>query len=136
MTCIYPLNTSATAYVKGCRCTDCKFEWGLRYKAYTKTPDNRARANKRRRNNDYLKKYGLTTNNYEEMLSAQNNGCAICFRPATDFKYRLAVDHCHDTTVVRGLLCASCNSGIGKLSDSIQILQRAIEYLRRYEKKD
>jgi len=72
-------------------------------------------------------KYGITIETYDEMLALQNNVCAICFQESKD--RALAVDHCHKTGKVRGLLCASCNNGLGRFKDDINLLQKAIEYL-------
>jgi hypothetical protein len=64
----------------------------------------------------YLKKkYGITDETYGQMLERQKAHCAIC---AKGCRRRLAVDHCHVTGRVRGLLCASCNLGIGKFSEA------------------
>ncbi len=78
-----------------------------------------------------LKKFGLTPEQYDEMFLNQKGLCAICERHSSNFKRRLAVDHCHHTGKVRGLLCASCNSGLGKLQDDVDYLQSAILYLER-----
>ena len=57
-----------------------------------------------------LKNYGLTKGMYEERLKSQGGGCAICGAlSAHDTFGNLAVDHCHKTGVVRGLLCNKCN---------------------------
>jgi hypothetical protein len=75
-------------------------------------------------------RYGLTIAQYDAMATEQNGACAICgYVP----RGRLHVDHVHDSDppVVRGLLCRSCNFGIGFLEDSEERLTRAIEYLRR-----
>ena len=58
-------------------------------------------------------KYGLTLDDYDSMFDAQGGVCAVCKQP--EHKRRLAVDHCHATGKVRGLLCFSCNSTLGKL---------------------
>ena len=71
-----------------------------------------------------LKKYGLTWDDYQRMIATQEGRCLICQREA-----RLYVDHDHETTKVRGLLCGSCNSGIGYMGDSIANVRRALEYL-------
>ena len=79
-------------------------------------------------------KYNLSPDQYEEMSKAQNHLCAICGRTRQKTK-RFAVDHCHKTGALRGLLCASCNSGIGKLGDSIEMLEKAIHYLKSFTSK-
>lgn len=72
-------------------------------------------------------KYGLSVAEYDAMLAAQDGRCAICKCEPTD--RRLAVDHCHDTNKVRGLLCFTCNTGIGKFRHNKKLLQAAIDYL-------
>jgi len=80
--------------------------------------------------------YGITLDNYNEMLDKQNGTCAICNLKETKISKetgdpkRLAVDHCHETGKVRGLLCFHCNSSLGKFKDSIELLQNAIDYLK------
>lgn len=73
-----------------------------------------------------LKKYGLTEEQYGQMVGNQEGKCLICFRVPTD---NLVVDHCHETGIVRGLLCRKCNAAIGALDDSPDLLKRAITYL-------
>jgi hypothetical protein len=84
--------------------------------------------------------YGIDLAKYQEMLLAQNGVCAICFKPETSVvngKIKpLAVDHCHDSERIRGLLCARCNQAIGLLNEDINILNNAIEYLRNYNIAD
>lgn len=78
-------------------------------------------------------KYGISLVTYEEMLDKQDHKCAICSVNETMVirgkQYRLAVDHDHKTGKVRGLLCSSCNRGIGYLRDDINIFKKAIDYL-------
>lgn len=78
-------------------------------------------------------KYGVTKEKYQEMLDSQNGVCAICkTKPNFDkLKKRFAIDHCHTTGKVRGLLCDPCNRGIGFLRDDPNILLSATEYLAR-----
>lgn len=83
-------------------------------------------------------KFGLTTDQYESVLVKQGGLCAICQKPEkiidprTGSLRRLAVDHCHKTGTLRGLLCTSCNHGIGKLCDDSTIIRRAADYIDRY----
>lgn len=80
--------------------------------------------------NLYLRKrYGITLEDYSKMHREQNGVCAICGLEEPYNGYSLAVDHCHKTHQVRGLLCSGCNRGIGLLKDSTHILQKAINYL-------
>lgn len=84
-------------------------------------------------------KYGLTEADYEAMLKKQGGLCAICNadrggnRHGTDY---LAVDHCHDTGKVRGLLCQKCNHGLGKFNDDLTMLRKAAQYLEDHADGD
>lgn len=61
----------------------------------------------------------------------QEGRCAICNREESDFNRRLAVDHCHRTGVIRGLLCSPCNRGLGLFRDNPTRLVKASEYIVR-----
>ncbi len=74
--------------------------------------------------------YGLTQNDYNEMLESQNYVCAICKAPYDDQR-ALCVDHDHDTGAIRGLLCNNCNQGIGLLGDNCEGMSQALRYLER-----
>ncbi len=75
------------------------------------------------------KQFGLSIDQYNTMLAEQNNVCCIC--GLIDRKYRLAVDHCHKTGKIRGLLCSNCNQGIGHLKDNPALLRKAADYVER-----
>lgn len=78
----------------------------------------------------WLRLYGLTPEAYDALLDAQGDRCGICGEPGTPWPDRnLAVDHCHDSDVVRGLLCRHCNTGLGAFRDAPARLLKAIEYL-------
>lgn len=72
--------------------------------------------------------YGITLDEYNEMLTAQNGVCAICEEEQQGSR-PLFVDHCHASTRVRGLLCHSCNLGLGAFRDRPELLDAAKEYL-------
>lgn len=74
------------------------------------------------------KKYGITMQDWLDMLVRAGNACEIC--GDSDETTRLCVDHNHKTGKVRGVLCAKCNKGLGNLGDTIESLQKAIDYLR------
>lgn len=76
-------------------------------------------------------RYGLKSGEYEQILAAQDGGCAICGGPPTGNHTRLAVDHDHDTGRVRGLLCGNCNSILGLARDDAERLRAAATYLER-----
>ena len=91
------------------------------------------------RNYKFEVRYGITLERYNEMSEKQNAKCAICGNPetakhnSTQTIQRLAVDHCHSTGKIRGLLCQDCNRGIGKFKDDITRLQNAILYLQKHK---
>ena len=74
------------------------------------------------------KKYGISDEFYEHLVSSHNGVCAICGGLSND-KYGLHVDHDHKSGVVRGLLCNLCNRGLGNFKDNPELLRNAIEYL-------
>lgn len=77
------------------------------------------------------KRFGITIEQYEEMLQRQQNTCAICKQPSKNAR-RLDIDHCHKTGQVRGLLCNDCNTGLGRFRESLTSLQNAIDYLTKH----
>jgi len=58
--------------------------------------------------------------------------CEICGKTVTENKKDLAIDHCHTTGKIRGVLCDSCNLGLGKFKDDLTLLSAAVEYLKKY----
>lgn len=87
------------------------------------------------RDRRYRKQYGLTTEQVASMLHAQGGKCAIC-TTAIEMDNRgkrvsSAVDHCHATGKVRGMLCMHCNQGLGKFYDNPDLLRAAIQYLSK-----
>jgi hypothetical protein len=77
-----------------------------------------------------LQNYGLTIEQYEALLSQQQYRCKICGVHEDDApKGRLAIDHCHTSFQVRGLLCNNCNSLLGMAKDRPEVLAAATEYL-------
>lgn len=86
-----------------------------------------------KRNTRYLYAYGITLEQYNNILNKQNECCAICVRHKSAFKRNFAVDHCHLTKKVRGLLCEECNKGIGHFKDSRIRLTNAVLYLKAYK---
>jgi len=69
--------------------------------------------------------YGVSDEDVKRMEREQDGRCAICGESAP-----LHVDHCHESNTVRGLLCGNCNRGLGCFKDNVEILSRAIDYLR------
>lgn len=71
--------------------------------------------------------YGLTKDEYFEILDKTNGLCPICNRKIN----KPNVDHCHNTGVIRGIICFQCNLGMGNFNDDIERLKNAIKYLER-----
>jgi hypothetical protein len=76
--------------------------------------------------------YGITIEIYNNMVAQQNGLCAICGQLPTSGRKILCVDHCHGTKKVRGLLCHTCNVGLGYFEDDITRLEAAIAYLKKH----
>ena len=83
----------------------------------------------------YLKRnYGLTFEEFESMLSDQDNCCAICNGSKSYGRHkRFSVDHDDSTGKIRGLLCHRCNTALGLVEDNIHTLKSMIEYLENHE---
>jgi hypothetical protein len=81
-------------------------------------------------------RYGITSEQYADMLAVQSGVCAVCAKPPDPngirSASRLHVDHDHQTGLVRGLLCLNCNRGIGYFADDPQRLEAAAQYLRAF----
>jgi hypothetical protein len=74
--------------------------------------------------------YGITREEYRTMVKRQKGRCAICEKKFRRRRER-GLDHCHYCQFVRGLLCTSCNLGIGYFKDQPDLLRRAAKYLKR-----
>lgn len=102
-------------------CSDVHFAKGRCHRHYSRTQK--------------MQGYGITQEQHDALFEQQGGKCWICEEPETmpdgrSGKTRaLAVDHCHETGAVRGLLCGRCNRGIGLLKDSPDLLGKAIQYL-------
>lgn len=81
------------------------------------------------RNDNLWQQHGITTEDYNRMYVAQEGKCGICKK---HFE-RMHVDHCHETNRIRELLCGNCNLGIGNLQDDAEIIQNALEYIKKWK---
>jgi len=68
--------------------------------------------------------YGISEEKYQELLQKQNHRCAICKK-----RKRLCVDHDHETDEVRGLLCVSCNTLLGRFEKNPALFLAILQYL-------
>jgi hypothetical protein len=104
-------------------------------KKYTAQTQAWRRANAEKyRNYRLMKGFGISTTEYDKKLKKQKNGCAICCKPCASGK-NLAVDHCHKSGMIRGLLCSKCNLGLGLFKDDIILLATAKKYLTKHRKR-
>lgn len=76
------------------------------------------------------RKYGISPEQRDEMIKQQDGNCAICEQALGESPH---TDHCHETNVVRGILCINCNQGLGKFKDSTDRLNAAISYLAKHK---
>lgn len=89
----------------------------------------------KRRNYDLKRFFGITLDEYNRLYDLQGGVCAICGNPESALNARtreprlLAVDHCHNSGKVRGLLCSCCNTAIGLLKDDPKLVVSTLEYL-------
>lgn len=94
------------------------------------------RKNKERVQGHEIKtRFGISLDDYNKMMEDQQGVCKICGLPESKLDHRsklprrLAVDHCHSTGKVRGLLCSDCNTALGLMKDNPKLLNEAIKYL-------
>lgn len=126
------------------RCKQCVSE--IRKAAYKANPEKHRKAKSdftksnpdNIRNTKLKQTYGITLKQYNDMLAKQNYGCAICGKPETAVwrgrTLSLAVDHCHTTDKVRGLLCMKCNRAFGLLEENTTNMLNMIEYAKNHLK--
>ena len=121
----YDLNGSGISFRKRCKTCNKK----KKKKNYNKVKETIIFKD-RTRDYKFKLRYGITLEDYNNLLIEHNFQCYICFKPHREDK-KLHVDHCHKTNQVRGLLCSKCNSALGLLNDSIDNLLQAIKYLSK-----
>ena len=86
------------------------------------------------------KRYNITVGAVEELHIKQKDCCAICGIHSSDIPHKqfthnpLVIDHCHSTGEVRGLLCPTCNSGLGHFKDNPEMLISAAQYILKQRK--
>ena len=95
-----------------------------------KRKPHRKESTKKNQRNYYLKKnFGIDLEEYNKIFAEQKGKCRICGKHQTELKRALAVDHDHETEIVRGLLCGRCNLGLGYFKDNTELMKKAIKYL-------
>ena len=134
----FSLSRKATETTNAVYRSDCKVCCSARAMQWFQDNPGRTSANRRKFN--LAKNYGISLEEYNDLLRKQGSVCAICGQDEpsahgrTGKQFRLAVDHCHDTGVVRGLLCQKCNRAVGLFGDDPILLRKAISYLLRAQK--
>lgn len=123
-------------YTKSYECRECRklADHSERRKEYSKTwrKEHPNRGKETRKQDRMRLEYGLSEDQYSQLLQKQNNQCAICknpFKETGKHNEKAHIDHCHSTKKVRGLLCGYCNIGLGMLRDSLPIVHSAAKYL-------
>jgi hypothetical protein len=121
-------NSKSSKDGKGYRCKPCDSDARQKW-----AEDNPIREKASRRGRLLKYKYGITLAEYTKMLEDQSRSCAICgcLENSSRVHGSLAVDHCHSTGSVRGLLCNQCNRAIGMLNDDVDLLRSALKYLEK-----
>ena len=138
-------------YEKGNICKICKHQYNKEYREANRElanaaardwyKRNKVRERERKQKGNYKDKewvkgvslksnHGISLDEYKVMLANQGGLCAIC-RGTPRGKTYFCVDHCHSTGKIRGLLCFNCNTMLGQVADSIEILEAAIFYLTK-----
>lgn len=120
-------------------CKDCSLKYAR--KSFAKlTPEQKEKRRETLRNwknknptrykeNAIFKRYKINFDDLNNLLVAQDYRCFICKISQKELGKYLSIDHCHTTGKVRGLLCNSCNNGLGRFKDNITYLKNAIKYL-------
>lgn len=88
-------------------------------------------AKKRARGYTLKRKYGITLEQYDELLARQNHCCAICGRHESEFKTNLAVDHSHRSGRIRGALCTACNYRLVAKHEDAELLRKIADYVEQ-----
>ena len=97
---------------------------------------NREIVSERWRRDDLKRNYGMTIEEWDALYEEQGGKCAICHIPACPSGRRFAVDHDHESGVIRGLLCVRCNAAIGHIENTKQDLDDWVESARSYLRGD
>jgi hypothetical protein len=126
LSCFYNSKTSKDG--KGYRCKECDTVARKKW-----SQDNPERAKESRRGRLLKNRYGITIKDYDALLEKQGGACGICKASSNRHLNNSAfsVDHCHQTGQIRGLLCNQCNRALGMFNDSEELIQKALDWLRK-----
>jgi hypothetical protein len=125
-----PMNAAYRQFILCTRCIMC-------FRKYNLKKHNEWKSSNPQRMNELalrarFKAFGLTTEQYNELVEFQQGACAICRKPCVSGQ-RLSVDHDHETDEVRGLLCKHCNAAMGMLKEDEDIIFNMMEYLKKHK---
>ena len=101
-------------------------------KRYFKSRSNNVERQKQNQRKSHLmNRYKITLEEYDAMVIKQDNKCGICGREGNSHSNtrHLDVDHCHNTGLIRGLLCNRCNQSMGKVKDNPELLMLMYKWL-------
>lgn len=99
-------------------------------KAYYATHKKEQMAYKR------MKKYGMSQDDFDALLEKQGMACAICHRDDWPGKHLPHVDHDHKSGKIRGILCSKCNTALGLVNESLEIIKSMENYIRKNQRGD
>ena len=116
-------------YFKRSHCKSCDAEKARKYVAQPGMKERKAAI---KRHNNRKRSYNFPPELFDERFEKQGNVCAICKTPNPGGRGAFHADHDHELMEPRGILCHNCNVGIGNLKDNVEILEAAIEYLRKW----
>lgn len=110
------------------RCKECVKNYHDEWVRKNPNPYERSK-----RRHHVMRKYGVTLEHVEQTIAQQGGVCGICRTEKIDVRgYRNHIDHCHESGEFRGVLCFSCNAGLGNFKDDIAKLKFAISYLEKF----
>jgi hypothetical protein len=130
----YSKGKSSTGYQTYCKpCMSARHDEYRRKnlaKIAEKQRERYAKNTERYKDYDRKARYGLAAGEFAKLLELQKGRCLICKTDTPGGKGNsFVVDHCHSSEKVRGLLCCSCNMGLGQFKHNVELLQSAINYL-------
>jgi hypothetical protein len=134
-----PLNPAVPKHTEGAMfCSPCNSYYMLEHMSGTKKKklcknctrrySYNVRTTEKNRETHLLRRYGLNQEELEALMDSVNHQCQICSKPIGG-SGTTAIDHCHVTKHVRGILCVECNSGLGYFHDNVSWMLNAVNYL-------
>jgi hypothetical protein len=111
-----------------------KKEWYENHKEYAKQKSREWNINNKDKVRDYnlMKSYGISSEQYNQMMVQQDSKCAICGIHSDQQSKKFCVDHSHATGKIRSLLCHHCNAGLGMFKESEVVIINAAKYLEKW----